>query len=82
MQASGFFDACVEIGQGAGLLEGDWGSGGDGGEFGEETGEGGGVGEEAVDCGAEEDGGRVAAGGYVGCCPRGESSGGWGFVSF
>lgn len=39
-------------------------------ELGEEAGKGSGVGKETMDRGAEEDGGCVTAGGYVGGCPR------------
>jgi hypothetical protein len=72
VQTSGFFDACVEVGERARLFKCDRSQGGvgrDGGEFGEETGKGGGVGEEAMNRGTEEDGGCVAAGGDVGGCP-------------
>ena len=75
MQTPGFLDARVEVRESARLFKGD--RGGEGGklqgvEFGEETGKGRGVGEEAVDRGAEEDGGRATTGRDVGGCPRRE----------
>ena len=72
VQTASFFDARVQVGEGARLLEwggrANWGRR-EGVELGEEAGKGGGVGEEAVEGGAEEDGSCVAASGYVGGCP-------------
>ena len=70
VQAAGFLDTGVKIGECARLFECPGvGRGREGGDFGEEAGEGARVREEAVDGGAEEDGGGVTAGGDVGGCP-------------
>lgn len=85
VQTPGFLDARVEVGESARLFE--WDRSGEGGgmpkgvELGEQTGKGRGVGEEAVDRGAEEDGGRVTTGGDVGGCPRCEGPR-WKVISF